>query len=138
MADALRAELSRQWGAEYDNYVRDVDWPLMAQAALNAHRGHYRPVIGSPGPVAQARMQLSGLMAATTPDEADLEALAFLLDLMDSGWHPHGFRLLMQRDKLYNALGDALQAMRGAAGYVDDAAVQRVTAVMDELGGDTP
>jgi uncharacterized membrane protein YhhN len=63
-----------------------------------------------------------------------MEALGFLLHLLDCGWHPYGRRALVQRNQLFSALGDALQALHGAAGYVDDVAVQRITAVVESMG----
>lgn len=77
---------------------------------------------------------LAQLMSAPlTAGEADAEALGFLLHLLDCGWHPYGRRAVVQRNQLFSALGDALQALRGATG-VDDATVQRIAAVAESMG----
>lgn len=133
IADALRAELARQWGAEFDNYIRDVDWLRMAHAALNTYRERHRPATDS-GPVVEAARRLASQLAIDhTPERADVQGLCFLLDLMDRGWHPYGFELMAQRNKLFNALVDALQGMQDAGGEIDGETVQRITAVLDDV-----
>lgn len=133
IATALRAELARQWGNEFANYVNDINWPLMAHAALNAREAHYRPAIGS-RPVAEATTQLSRVVAtAQHPIDPDRVALSFVLCLLDMGWHPHGRDLLEQRNTLFHALNDALQSLHDAGGDIDDAAVQRISTAIEKV-----
>lgn len=104
-ATALRAELARQWGAEFANYIADVDWSLMAQAALNAQRGHHRQTVNRE-PVEDAADQLADLIATRRTGGAvymdgkhnplpteRLDAIRFVEDLIGQGWRPHGREL---------------------------------------------
>lgn len=104
IGDALRTELTRQWGAEFDNYTKDVDWSLMARAALNAHQVHQRHAIGS-RPVRDMRAKhvyMDGLHNPIPSERKD--AMRFIEDLIGQGWRPDGRKLESVLDHAVNEL----------------------------------